>query len=206
MKHKIVTILAGGWSASLFDLRKLPGFVIAVNDAAIYSPRVDAVVSMDRIWAEHRFEQVRKLNVPIYLRKSTIRNFEIDDTVTAFENDHTSTVLSDKPSHLNGTHSGFCALNLAYQMRPKDLFLVGFDMKLGPRGERHWYPPYPWKSGGGSSSGKLAEWGQQFESAARQLSEAGVRAYLALQPEPEWSPFATVSRDTLERRSTLCAA
>lgn len=204
MKHKIITVLAGGWSASRFDLRKLPGHVIAVNDAAIYSPRVDEVVSMDRIWAEHRYAQVRKLNVPIWLRRSTIRHFTVDESVTTFENDHTSTVLSDESGRLNGTHSGFCALNLAYQLRPRDLYLVGFDMKLGPRGERHWFPNYPWKSGGGSSAGKLAEWGAQFKKAAEQLREAGIRTYLASQPE--WSPFASITRETLEQVSQRCAA
>lgn len=203
-KRGVITVLAGGWSASRFDLRKLPGYVIAVNDAAIYSPRVDAVVSMDRIWAEHRYAQIAKLNVPIYLRRSTIRNFTVDASVTAFENDHRSTLLTDEPGTLNGTHSGFCALNLAYQMRPADLYLVGFDMQLGPRGERHWYPPYPWKSGGGSSAGKLAEWGSQFQLAASQLRVAGINTYLASQPA--WSPFAAVSRETLEKVSQRCVA
>lgn len=130
-----VTVLAGGWSASQFDLAKLPGTVIAVNDSAVYAPRWDICISMDRLWSENRFDWMRKQKKPIWLRRSTIKNFEQLEHMTAFDNDHVSTILSDEEYLLNGTHSGFCALNLAYQMRPRDIYLVGFDMTRGPRGE-----------------------------------------------------------------------
>ena len=129
-----ITILAGGFSASRVDLKKLPGFVIAVNDSAIYAPRVDAIVSMDRLWAEHRFGVVSKFGKPIYLRRGTVRNLPAEDLsqcVTLFDCDHEATELSDTQGRLDGTHSGFCALNLAYQMCPTRLYLVGFDMALG---------------------------------------------------------------------------
>jgi hypothetical protein len=200
-----ITILAGGWSASRFDLRKLPGTVIAVNDSAVYAPKVDLILSMDRIWAENRYEQVKKKGVPIWLRKSTVRNINVDENVTQFECDHTSTTLSGEPGRLNGTHSGFCALNLAYQLRPVAIYLVGFDMQLGPRGERHWHAAYPWKSGGGSSAGKLSEWGAQFKRASEQLLESGIITYHASDTRLKWSPFHMISKERLEGISP-CAA
>jgi hypothetical protein len=178
-----VTIVAGGWSASRVNLRRLPGYVIAVNDAAIYAPRVDAIVSMDRLWMEHRFAQVSKFGKPIWLRSQAVKgdlravltnplNLDSMD-VELFDCDHESTTLSDERGKLNGTHSGFCALNLAYQMRPKQLYLVGFDMKRGPHDEAHWYPPYSWSK---TSTGakRLDEWSLQFSEASQQLRAAGV--------------------------------
>jgi len=182
---KVITILAGGFSASRVDLKKLPGFVIAVNDSAIYAPRIDAIVSMDRLWAENRFAQVSKFGKPIYLRSSTVRNIPAEDVslcVTLFDNDHKATALSDVPGRLDGTHSGFCALNLAFQMCPERLYLVGFDMALGPKGQRHWFPDYPWSNGGGSSGGKLAEWAGQFRTAAAQLANAGIQTLAVSNP------------------------
>ena len=176
--HQEVTVLAGGWSASKVDLRKLPGTVIAVNDAAYYAPRWDICVSMDRMWAENRWALIeRSTTRSIFLRKSTMKNVDPKGLshVHLFENDHTAIVLSDEIGTLHGTNSGFCALNLAYQMRPQKLFLVGFDMALGPRGERHWFPDYEWKSGGGSGAGKLREWAAQFKMAAKQLAAANVK-------------------------------
>lgn len=208
-----ITVLAGGWSASKVDLRKLPGTVIAVNDAAYYAPKWDICVSMDRIWAENRIEVLRRQMKPIWLRRSTIRNFPMRNLsdmrpIMLFECDHTSTTLAEAPApgeprHLNGTHSGFCALNLAYQMRPRQVFLVGFDMALGPKGERHWFPDYPWKNGGGSGARRLAEWASQFQTAADQFLAAQISVYVIGSKSPRW--FCPIDRAALEREAE-CAA
>ena len=199
-----ITILAGGWSASQFDLRKLPGTIIAVNDSAKYAPRWDILVSMDRLWAENRWRDVvLKTAKPCWLRKSTLRNCEpVPAHVTQYLNDHACIQLSDEPGRLDGTHSGFCALNLAYQMRPKDLFLVGFDMARGPRDEAHWFPQYPWVSKHATGVKRFAEWADQFAIAARQLGEAGIAVHLCGKHSaiPSWS---RTSRSELEQ---ACAA
>ena len=175
-----ITIVAGGWSASQFDLSKLPGTVIGVNDAGLLLPHVDIIVSMDRLWAEFRFDQLRGRRKPTWLRRKTLINLDVSDApwVTPFENDHTSTILSEVPGTLNGTHSGFCALNLAYQLRPCELYLVGFDMQRGPKGQAHWFPPYPW-SGHSTGIARLAVWSTQFEGAALKLRAAGIRTFVA---------------------------
>ena len=175
-----ITVLAGGWSASEVDLSKLPGRVIAVNDAAIFAPRVDYIVSMDRIWSENRLAQVAKLGKPVWLRESAVRHIDwkAAGCVTTFKCDHTSTILSIEPDTLNGTHSGFCALNLAYQLRPRRLYLVGLDSAPGPKGERHWFKDYPWKNGGGSKPDRITEWSKQYDTAAKQLRHAGIDVWI----------------------------
>jgi hypothetical protein len=44
--------------------------------------------------------------------------------------------------HMNG-NSGFAAINLAYLLGSRRIVLVGFDMKLGPKGEKHHHKDHP---------------------------------------------------------------
>jgi hypothetical protein len=193
-----VTVIAGGHAAGGLDLTRLPGIVIAVNDAAIYAPRIDIIVSMDRLWAEGRFAKVSQFGKPLWLRRRTLMNIEFKEhaCVVAFENDHRATRLSDTPGILDGGHSGMCAINLAYHMRPQRLFLVGFDSGVGPRGERHWFPDYPWKGGGGSKAGTLAGWARQYDTAAAQLAAAGIDTYMHAPRSVRC--FRTINRKALE--------
>lgn len=176
-----VTVLAGGWSASQFDLAKLPGVVIGVNDAALLAPRIDMTVSMDRLWTEHRFAQLEALGKPAHLRRAALLNVphEMHQWVQPFYCDHQSITFSEALDVLNGTHSGFCALNLAYRLRPRELYLVGFDLKRGPKDQAHWFPQYPWVAQHASSRGKLTAWSQQFSVASRQLADAKIKTYVA---------------------------
>ena len=194
-----ITVVAGGWSASQFNLARLPGTVIAVNDAGLLLPHVDIIVSMDRLWAEYRFERLRGIRKQTWLRRKTLINVDIRGCpwVTPYDCDHTSTTLSEEPGRLNGTHSGFCALNLAYQLKPAQLFLVGFDMRRGPKGEAHWFPQYPWVDKHATGAGRFAEWAKQFEGAAEQLKRAGIATFLAT-TLPIDLPFPAITRGQLE--------
>lgn len=185
-------MLAGGWSVRGLDLARLPGRVIAVNDAGVRAPRVDAIVSMDRLWTEYRWSELRRLRVPTWLRQACLLNLaELPDWLRMYRCDHTATELSDAPGALNGTNSGLVALNLAYQQRPRRVVLFGFDMGRSPRGEPYWYPPYPWRPGGGTSNGKYAEWAAQFAPAARAFAAAGVEV-LNASPASRIPAFAKV--------------
>lgn len=171
-----ISILAGGYSVIDFgiDLEKLPGKIIAVNESAIYAPRVDAICSMDRLWTENRWRQVCERAVPTWIRRSAIQNIaDRPPWLTIFECNHESTdpFPMAEPVTLNGTNSGVCALNLALRLIIKDgwpgktpeIFLFGFDMQSGPNGEAYWHPSPPWQNGKRSTSdGKYRTWSQQF--------------------------------------------
>lgn len=173
-----VTIVGGGWSVCNVAIDKLAGRVIAVNDSALYVPHWHVAVSMDRLWTEHRLEAaiLRAMeNSPhsaILLRRSAVQNFPADlaqrwPVVKVFECDHERSDFSHFDNQLNGTNSGACALNLAWKMRPRRLFLLGFDMNRSPDGRAYWYPPYEWSTAaGGTSSGKYKTWAKQFADAA----------------------------------------
>lgn len=174
-----VSVIGGGWSVREVNLARVPGTVIAVNDAALLAPRVDAAVSMDRLWTEHRWKKLRGLEALAYIRRSALQNIaERPPWLVPFENDHTATLPSAEPGVLNGTNSGLCAVNLAYQLRPRRILLFGFDMSRGPKGESYWYPPYPWASPrGGTSDGRYREWAEQFEPTAQACRIAGIAVF-----------------------------
>lgn len=178
-----ITIVGGGWSVADVDLTRLAGFVIAVNDSGLLLPRSDAIVSMDRLWTEHRWPKLVELKQKTWLRRSAVQNIPRDqlnaaDWLTVFSNNNETNRFSDNPSRLNGTNSGACAMNLAYLMRPRRLFLLGFDMNRSPKGKAYWYPPYPWANqNGGTGNKRYKEWASQFDECAAAFRSAGMEVF-----------------------------
>lgn len=183
-----ITIIGGGWSVLNVALDRLSGVVIAVNDSAILAPRWDHAVSMDRVWAERRIDQLvirsTETDPPrtIWLRRSALQNLTNYVTawpwVRSFECNHETSVFSAIEGTLNGTNSGACAMNLAWHLRPSRLFLLGFDMCRDESGRAYWYPPYPWSSPNGSTTnGKYTKWAQQFRGAASAFTRIGCQVF-----------------------------
>ncbi len=71
--------------------------------------------------------------------------------------------------HTNG-NSGAQAINLAYLFGARKILLLGFDMKLGPNGERHHHPDHPAPL---VQSQTFDAWLHKFEYLAKELKEAG---------------------------------
>lgn len=71
--------------------------------------------------------------------------------------------------HING-NSGFQAINLAYLFGARRILLIGFDMKLGPKGEKHWHPDHPAPMVQGQTFG---EWMHKGAVLAKDLLAAG---------------------------------
>ena len=171
--QETVSVVAGGWSVLQVDLKRIPGCIIGVNDSGLYLPRCDIIVSMDRLWAENRYNNLHCMHTETWLRRSAVKNIYTKwPWLHVFDCDHESTEFSDDHGVLNGTNSGLCAFNKAYQLRPQVIYLFGFDMRPGPHGESYWYARYPWSKG--ISTGKLTRWAQQFSSAAKKCRAAGI--------------------------------
>lgn len=174
-----VIVIGGGWSVTQFplvstDLRPY-GLVIGVNDAAIHA-RVHVAVTMDRLWLENRAETLDFMNMPVHFRTGICKRIKEPRLGIPFKNNNTMNGgMSAKPGELDGNNSGACAVNLAFkQPDVKTVYLLGFDMCNGPKGERHWYPGYPWNEGGGSSNGKLNAWSEEWAVFAQQFASRGV--------------------------------
>lgn len=132
---------------------------------------------MDRLWTEKRWDHLCSRRIPTYLRRAAVQNLNAASLrwVKIFECDHETNpvLMSEDPEVLNGTNSGICGINLAFTMMPKEIWLFGFDMQLGPRSERHWYPDYSWSKGTGPK--RLQEWSTQFGVISRQCKSAGIK-------------------------------
>jgi len=171
--RELISIVGGGPSVGRVDPNKIPGLVIGVNSAIEYA-RCDIVVSMDRLWVEHNWELLRTSRLRSYLRRSALKNCRGSwEGLTSFECDYNTEKFSDDSSQLNGFNSGFCALNLAYQLRPKRIYLFGFDMKRR-EGKVYWYPPYSWRPHGATTSGSYKRWAERFNKAASQFKAVGI--------------------------------
>lgn len=174
-----ITIVGGGWSVRDVSLNHLCGQIIGVNDAALHLPVVDIVVSMDRLWSEHRWNWLCRRANETWLRRSAVQRLEVSKEVAAgwlhiFNCDHDSASFSSEVDTLNGTNSGLVALNLAWRLRPSRVYLLGFDMRRDERGRASWYAAYPWaQPSGATSNGKYATWAQEFSDAARSFADIG---------------------------------
>lgn len=174
-----ITVVGGGWSAKALDLNALPGFVIGANEAGVRI-RCDAAVSMDRLFTENRWAQLKARAIPFYARKAALVNvLERPIWLNPFDCDYKSTKFRDEPGFLNGTNSGFCALNLAYQRRPSTIFLVGFDMNRDPStGHPYWHEPHPWANpAGGTGTGRYNLWAKEMADAAAAFRAIGCSVY-----------------------------
>lgn len=48
------------------------------------------------------------------------------------------------PGIRHGSNGGYAAINLAYHLGARRVFLLGYDMRRGPDGSAHWHGDYPW--------------------------------------------------------------
>lgn len=172
----IVSVVAGGWSFREVNHYKIPGHVIAVNDAAVWLlSRPNEVLSMDRLWTEKRWEKLEELCVRTNIRREALKNVPWQNRpwCGAFDCDINSSQFTFEtiPPRYNGGNSGQCAVARAYVLRPSTLYLFGFDMCRGPRDEAYWYPPYPWARAQGTA-GKDG-WVRQLNAAAQQFKDMG---------------------------------
>ena len=176
----IVSVVASGPSALECGAAHAPGYVIACNDMFFHA-RPDAVFSMDGLWAKHRvpkFFSQPNSGCAIHLRRSAFKYIGGPATyshINVFDCDTKSDVMSPDASVLNGRHTGQCALNLAFTMNPRTVFLYGFD--LG-KDTGHCHRDYEWKGQGNTNNQtKFREWRDGFEVSAQYFRAAGIAVH-----------------------------
>ena len=182
-EEKNIIILGGGYSIRQQDvevnrLRDIY-YTIGVNDSAMFA-NVDACVSMDRLWMEHREPYMCFHGMRRYYRECAFAKSGLDPhpSITTFKNTNTVPLDTTDDCVLNGVNSGMCAINLALKMKPSNIFLFGFDMKRLDPHSTYWYEDYPWaKKGGGTSDGKYHEWVNDFNTIGIQLLHLGIKVW-----------------------------
>lgn len=195
MSSEDVIVIGGGWSVSCYNLRGIEerGKLIACNESAILTKPAMAL-TMDRQWAEHRYPTLCAQGVPsIHLREGIAKNFTPRPSTNffRFSDDYElqvirkrggeplklKTPMTMEPGRLNGSNSGTMAINLAFQCKPKRVFLLGFDMCRGPGYEAYWHSPYPWNPQGATKPQKYAEWAPEFDDIGAQFQQAGIEVF-----------------------------
>lgn len=89
---------------------------------------------------------------------------------------------------VNG-NSGAGAINLAVLFGARRIVLLGFDMREGPAGEKHWHADHPSPC---VQKQLFGEWQHKFESVAKDLKALGVEVLNAT-PGSALKCFPTVS-------------
>lgn len=178
---KTLIVLASGPSVREYNIRLLHrrGTLLGVNGAALYAC-VDIALTMDRLVAEYCYPIWRIQGVPdIWLRSCIAKNFRPAPDVNMFTNANTKgPTFSYERGCLNGDNSGMCAMNLALQLRPERVFLLGFDYaRLEHGDDPYWHPAYPWKPMGATTDGRLKEWAPEFAAVATAAKERGIAFY-----------------------------
>jgi hypothetical protein len=173
---RTVIVICGGWSVTQYDVKDLRsrGHVIGVNESSVLV-ECHTGVTMDRLWAENRFRQFFTTRAgDLWVREGAAKNLPQHPRLRKYKCDHESALLSPDEGRLNGMNSGMVALNLAYQLRPHQVFVFGLDSQKGPNGEPYWHPPYDWpqaKATGNTTTGKYKAWAPNYGIVAEQFEE-----------------------------------
>lgn len=191
-KYNNIIIVASGSSVKNINLnvmRKFSGkdtFIIAVNGSGSFVPFADAWFTLDpwgldgpqlpknfkgTLYAAvpqdfgtkfARIEQYKKIpqaNIT-YLHRLISHNYTNVTSETAY-----MLGLSEDTGCISTGNSGYGALNLAYHMKPNNIFLLGFDGDTG-----YWYPS-------DKTNRKLNYLPLMMDSAKEQLERNNINVY-----------------------------
>lgn len=174
-----VSLVACGPSALACGAASAPGMVVAIN-GAVHHVRYDVALSMDGRFTRNTY---RALQGRVCMFRESAWEHAVRagakrwSDVNTFANDIGSTKFggrgADGSWQLNGDNSGYCALNFAYLLRPRRVFLYGFDMGA----VEHFFGPYPWANEPGASRTtpeKFGKWRSDMNEASRQFHEARI--------------------------------
>lgn len=142
--------------------------VIAVNSTFRLAPLADVVYAGDFMWWKTHINEVRKkmpISAELWTQDSTAAERYYLNRIKGVNRPGLGKALI----HSNG-NSGAQAVNLAYLFGCRRILLLGFDMKLGPRGEKHWHEDHP---GPLMQAQCFNEWTHKFEPLAKDLKAAG---------------------------------
>lgn len=142
--------------------------VIAVNSTFRLVPMADVVYAGDFLfWKTHHREiaSTVSLSTQLWTQDSTAAERYGLHRIKGVNKPG----LGLKHIHSNG-NSGFQAINLAFLFGCRRILLLGFDMRAGPKGEKHWHPDHP---GPLMQAQCFSEWIHKSEPLAKDLKANG---------------------------------
>lgn len=169
-RDEIIVIVASGPSASQTPLHLGRGRAkfIAVNSSWRLCPWADILFAGDYKWweAQEGCPEFAGLKATIDRRASEqwgihrLQGFRAD-----------SRIEFDDFGHIGGSNSGFNAVNLAAQLQPSRILLVGFDMTLDYGSHWHGTHPEGMKNPVPDTVGK---WRRALDNAADVIAKRGI--------------------------------
>jgi len=119
--------------------------VIAVNNVwELFLTRADAIYAGDFLWWKVKHQEIRKMlpgapgQAKLWTQDSTAAERYQLNRVKGVNRPG----LGVQHIHQNG-NSGMQAINLAYLFGCRRILLLGFDMKVGEDGAKHWHSDHP---------------------------------------------------------------
>jgi hypothetical protein len=140
--NKTVVVLASGPSACKSDAQKAQDAgckVLAVNASFRLLPTCDIIYMGDHLCVKNYAAEARKASQADLWTCTPL----------AAEQHNAKLVRMTQETGLGREgiaqlgNSGFHAINFAFLAGCRDILLLGFDMKLGPNGEKHWHGNHP---------------------------------------------------------------
>lgn len=175
-RQDIINIIAGGPSVNYLrtDFIYEHGFTIGVNESSILN-KCDLAISMDRLWMEGRYKQLIENQTPTLFRRCAWKLGHDWEHLELFDGDVKTEFMSDRKGILVGNNSGTVAINKAWQMNPKKVFLFGFDMQVVNK-QRHYHKEYEWAKQK-VSDGKYTHWLKRFKNIYRQFRDKDIEIF-----------------------------
>jgi hypothetical protein len=142
--------------------------VIAVNTSYQKAPWADVFYGGDYLWFKVHFARIKALKVGAQLwtqDNAAAERWQIN-RIRGVNREG----LGHSDIHMGG-NSGYQAINLAFLWGCKRILLLGFDMKEGPNGEKHWHGDHPEPL---VQRQTFDQWLLRFEKMALDLKAVGV--------------------------------
>jgi hypothetical protein len=165
-KGQTCVILASGPSLTSEQVEFVhtkPVKTITTNSTAFVAPWADVFFAVDFLWWKTYYQRVDRKRCWTQDRTSAER-FQLN-----YVRQSARPGLGKKEIQSNG-NSGFASINLAYLFGCRRIVLVGMDMKLGPKGQRHHHPDHPAPM---VQHQTFSEWVFKSVVLSRDLREAG---------------------------------
>lgn len=132
-----VFIIGGGPSAKDVDFSLLQNeFVVCINDAFYDFPNAIAIYWVDDGWGSENYDDLKNHICKLLFTSKLAQHISYD------KNDDPKTILNatvlkrtgdmgydSEPDCVRGNNSGVQILNLIVNMEPKNIILIGYDMK-----------------------------------------------------------------------------
>lgn len=146
VKYKNVFIVGGGPSVKNVDLSLLQNEVtICINDAYRYFSNTTAIYWVDESWASENYDNLKQHNCQLLFTSKFARHVSykhkkepkgiLNSTILKRTGDYG---FDPDPECVMGNNSGTQVINLMVNMKPANIILLGYDMKLVER-KSHWH-------------------------------------------------------------------